>query len=219
MVWLSSWSCASGSTLLLYLFHARQRGGRVLARLSRRLPDLRVVLRQAGRRRADLIELAFERSGLRRSLFDLVFRFVELAPQLFEARAFFLEGVDRGLRLKRLRRQLLHGFAMPAELAVGADRLLRGLLGLARTVLERLDALVDLLEVFRTVVEGRNAPANLFEPGRNGCRLIGHLFELLTERREFGTPRGQCGQHGADGAALFARGGNQRLELAGLLLS
>src|ERR1700710_1724549 len=107
---------------------------------------------------------------------------------------------------------------MLAELAVRANRLLCGLLGLARGVLQRLNALVDLLEVLGAVVEGRDALADLLEPGRDVGGLIGHLLELLAERREFGAPRGQGGQHGADGASLFASARNQRFELAGLLL-
>ena len=50
--------------LLFDFLDGRHRGGRVLARLARGLADLAVVLRQRGRRRPNLIQLALERARL-----------------------------------------------------------------------------------------------------------------------------------------------------------
>ncbi len=57
--------------LLLDVLRGRHRRGRVFARFARGLADLAVVLRQVGRRRADLIEIAFQRPRLRERLLDL----------------------------------------------------------------------------------------------------------------------------------------------------
>ena len=40
----------------------------------------------------------------------------------------------------------------------------------------------------------------------------------LLERHQLRAARGQRGQHGAERAALFARGGDEQLQLVGLLL-
>ena len=52
---------------------------------------------------------------------------------------------------------MLHRFAMLLKLAVRAERFLRRLFRLARGFLQRLDALVDLVELLRVIVERRQA--------------------------------------------------------------
>ena len=74
MLWLSSWSCASGPSFFSTSFTVAI-AAVVSSRASRDVSRiLRVVLRQGRRRRANLIELALERAGLRRRLLDLGFR-------------------------------------------------------------------------------------------------------------------------------------------------
>ena len=155
--------------LLLDLLDGRHGRRRVLARFARGFTDLAVVLRQRRGGRADLIELALERARLGGRLLDFGFGVAQVAAKLFEHGAFLLEGVERGLRLQRLRGEVLHGLAMLLELAVRADRLLRRQLGLFRRVLQRLNALVDLLELPRAVVEHADSLRELVEL-RRGAR-------------------------------------------------
>jgi hypothetical protein len=204
--------------LLLDVLHRRHCGRRVLARFAGGLADLAVVLRQRRGRRADLLQLGLDRSRLRRRLLDLAFRCPELAAKLFEQGALLFERVQRGLRLQRLGRQVLDRFAMFLKLAVRADRLLRGQLRLPRRVLQGLDALVDLLQLLPVFVERRDSLRDLVKLRRGARRLLHHLLERLADRRELGAARRQRGQHRAEGAALFARGDDEILQLVDLLL-
>src|ERR1700674_3337755 len=114
---------------------------------------------------------------------------------------------------------MLHGLAMLLKLAVGPQRLLGGLFGLARRLLERLNASLDLFDLLGAVVKRGQALADLVEPRCDTGRLFGHLVERLAERHQLRTARGQRGQHRADGAALLPRRRNEHLELFGLLLN
>ena len=112
---------------------------------------------------------------------------------------------------------MLDGLAMLLKLAIGADRFLRGLFGLRGRVLQPLDLFVELFEILRAVVETGQAGGDVVELRGHAGRLVGDLFELLAERRQFGRPSGERRQHRAEGAALFARAGNQHLEIGRLL--
>ena len=143
----------------------------------------------------------------RRRLLDLAFGGAQLAAQLVEDRAVLLEGVEGGLRLQRLRRELLHRLAVFLQLAVRADRLLRGLLGLPGGVLQRLNALVDLFELPRAIVERGNALARA-GPASTQRRPPSRVTSSsdLPSGVSFAAARGQRRQHGAERArALRAR--------------
>ena len=204
--------------LLLDLLDGGHGRRRVLARFARGFTDLAVVLRQRRGARPDLIELALERGRLCGRLRHFGFGVAQVAAKLVEHGAFLLEGVEGGMRLQRLRGEVLHRLAMLLELAVRADRLLRRQLGLFRRILQRLNALVDVLELPRAVVEHADSFRQLVELRAGARRLLRHLLERLAERHQLRTPRRQRGQHGAERAALFAGGGDEQLQLVGLLL-
>ena len=151
-------------------------------------------------------------------LFHFALGLLQLAPELLERRALLLQRVERGLRTERLRRQVLDGLAMLLQLAVGAERFARGLLGLLGRFLERLNALVDLFELARAVVERGEPLADVVELRRYAGRLLRHLLERLAERRQLRAAGRERREHRADGAALLARRRNERFELVGLLL-
>src|SRR5262249_41244705 len=205
--------------LRLDFLNRRHRGRRVLARLARRLADLRVVLRERRRDRADLIEIGLERAGAAERLLHFGLGLLQLTAQLLERRALFLQRVERGLRAERLRRQVLDRFAMLLQLAVGSERLARRLLRLLGLLLERIDPRVDLLELARAIVERREPSSDVAEPRRHAGRLLRDLLERLAERGQLRAARGERRQHRADGAALLASRRNQRFELVGLLLN
>ena len=92
---------------------SRSKARRCLAPLATLRRYLRVVGQARGRRRAESNELAFRRPGLRRGLFNLVFRIRGACSAALRGPLVLLQA-NRGLRVKHLRRQLLHGFAMPA---------------------------------------------------------------------------------------------------------
>ena len=83
----------------------------------------------------------------------VLFRDAQMAAQLVQNHSFLLQRVDDGLRLERLRRQVLHGLAMLVQLAVRPERLLRRQLRLFGRVLQRRDALVDLFELAGAAVQ------------------------------------------------------------------
>ena len=60
--------------------------------------------------------------------------------------------------------------------------------------------------------------ADIVETRRDRGRFLGDVLERFAERRELGAAGGERRQHGADGGALFARRGNERLQLFCLLL-
>ena len=200
----------------LNLLHHRHGGARVLARFARGVADFPVVLRQRGRGRPDLIELALERAGLAHRLLDLGLRRAELRAQLLERRPLFFQRFDRRLCLERLGRELLDGLAMLLQLAVWPDGPLRNLFGLGRGFLQRLNPLVELLDLLGPIVERAEPAADFVEPGHDRRRLVGDLLERLGERGQLRAARRQRREHGADGAALFARGGDEQLELGRL---
>src|SRR5438128_497544 len=113
---------------------------------------------------------------------------------------------------------MLHRFPVLLQLSIWPDRLLRRLLGLVRRFFQRLDAFVDLFQLFRAIAERGEALADVVEPRGDGGRFFGDVLERFAERGELGAARGERGQHGADGAALFARRGDERLQLICLLL-
>ena len=201
--------------LRLDLFGDGHGGRRILARLARRIAELAVVLRQRRRRRANLFEVALQRPRLPHRVLDLVFRRAQLRPQLVEGRAFFLQRVERRLRLQRLRRQLLDGLTVFAQLSVGADGLFGGLLRLPCRLFERLNSLVDVLELPGALVERRQPARDFVEPRRRGGRLLRHLLERLAHGHELRTARLQRHEHLGDCSALFARGGDQPFEFLG----
>src|SRR5205814_450803 len=204
--------------LRLDFLHRRHRGGRVFTRLARDLADLRVILGERRRALADVIELALERARLREGLLHLAVGLLQLAAELVERRSLLLLRFERRLRAERLRREVLHRLAVLLQLAVRPERLLRRLLRLPGRLLQPFDAPIDLLELAGPLVERREPLRDLVEHRGDAARLLGHLLERLPERRELRAAGGQRGQHGADGAALLARGRNQPFQLVALLL-
>jgi len=71
---------------------------------------------------------------------------------------------------------------------------------------------------FARIVERAQALGDLVEARRHAAGLLRHLLERLAERGQLGAARRQRRQHCADGAPLFARGGNEHLQLIGLFL-
>ena len=165
-----------------------------------------------------MIELALERRRLAERLLDVVLRLAQLAAQLFERRALFLERVEARLRLQRLRRELLHGFAVLLQLPVLPDRLLRRLLRLAGGILQHADALVDLVEVARPIVERAEPLGDVVETRRDAGRLVADLLQRFADGRQLRAARRQGGEHGAQRAPFLARRGDEQLEFSALLL-
>src|SRR5581483_3192695 len=108
---------------------------------------------------------------------------------------------------------------MLLQLAVRSDGLLRRLFRLPRGFLQGLDSLVDLFQALRAIVELGDAPGQIVEPRRDRGRLFGDLLERFAERRELRAPGRQRGQHRADGAALFAGGRDEAIEVLALFLN
>src|SRR5882724_4276264 len=107
---------------------------------------------------------------------------------------------------------------MLAELAVRADGLFGRLLGLTGRVLERLNLLVDFVELPGPLVQRRETPRDLIELRRRAGRLLGELLERLAHRRELGAARRERVEHLAQGAALFACRRDQLFEFVSALL-
>src|SRR5205807_9381573 len=101
-----------GPERLLHFLDRGHRRGRVFARFSRGLADLRVVLLERRSGRTDLLELALEGAGLAEALLDLFLRLAKLPAEVLERRALLLQRVEHGLGLQRLRGQMLHGLAV-----------------------------------------------------------------------------------------------------------
>jgi hypothetical protein len=90
------------------------------------------------------------------------------------------------------------------KLAVRADRLLSGQLGLPGRVFQGQDPFVDLLQLSSALVERRDSVRDLVKLRRGARRFLHHLLERLPERRQLGAARGQRGQHRAEGGTLLA---------------
>ncbi len=204
--------------LLFHVLDGRHRGIRVFARFARRFADARVVLLDGRRRRANLIEFGLERSRVSERRLDFFLSGAQLTAQVLERRALLLQCVENRLGLERLRRQVLNGLTVLVQLAVRPDGFLRGQLRLLGRVLQILNALVDLLQLVRPAVERGQAFADVLQPVGHRRGAFGDLFELLAERRQLGAPGRQRAEHGAEGASLLARVGNQKLEFFGLFL-
>ena len=141
-----------------------------------------------------------------------------MSAEILERRALLLQCFEARLSLHRLGRQLLDGFAMLAQLPVGTDRVLRRLLRLLGGILQCLNAFVDLFDLARSIVERVETVGNLVEARRYAHRLLADLFERLGQRHQLCASSGERREHRADRAPLFARAGDEQLELVGLLL-
>ena len=113
---------------------------------------------------------------------------------------------------------MLHAFAILVKLAVGPDRFLRGLLRLTCRFLERANPFVHFVQPPGLLVERGQSRHDLIERAADYGSPPGDVVERLAERRQFRRATVQRGEHRVQGAALFARGGNQALEIVALLL-
>ena len=192
---------------------------RLVVRFAGEVLELGVVLRELAGHRAELVEVGLEGFGPLVRRLDLGLRLAEMLAEIVERRLVFLERVEAGACLERLRRQALERLLVLLQLAVRRGEPGGLLLGVTDGIGERLDAGVDRLELGGALRGLLQPVGDLVEARVRLTRLLLDFLQRLAGRGELRAVQLHLREHGAQRRALFLRGRNQRLQFVSLLLA